>query len=75
MDPARRAMRARELLQDPLMVEAFSSIQEHCFDSWAGSKDSGAREGYWHQLQALRALKGRFEAIIEDEMIAAEQNK
>lgn len=70
MDSSRRAMRARELLQDPLMIEAFSSIQEHCFDSWAGSKDSGAREGYWHQLQALRALKGHFEAILEGEMIS-----
>ena len=67
MDPTRRAMRAREIMQDPLVVEAMASLEKHYADSWAAAKTVDAREGYWHQLHALRAFQGHFETILAGE--------
>ena len=69
MDPTRRAMRAREIMQDPLIKEALDGIEQHYRDSWAAAKTVDAREGYWHQLHALRAFKGHLQNILDGEMI------
>lgn len=66
IDPTRRAMRAREILQDPMVAEALTTLEAHYHDSWAASRDADAREGFWHQLQALRAFSGHFEAVLTD---------
>lgn len=74
IDPTRRAMRAKEILQDPMVAEAFSTLEAHYHDSWAASHDAGAREEHWHQLQSLRAFKGHFEAVLVDAQVFKANN-
>lgn len=72
-----RAEAARRLLDDPLLQEAFKTLEETCTATWKASpaRDQEGREWLWMLLQATQNLKGHFDALIATGKIAAENLK
>lgn len=72
-----RAARAEALLRDPLIVEAFESLETQFVSAWKESaiNDAEARENIYRLLQALDALKGHFRQVLEDGKLAKERLK
>jgi len=72
-----RASRVEALLQNPLINEAFEELEKGFVDAWKGSAiaDSQNREHIYQLLQALEALKGHFEKVLQDGKLAKERLK
>jgi len=74
---AERAARAEALMRDPLIVEAFETLDKEFVNAWKQSSidDQAARENIYQLLQALDALKGHFQKVLEDGRLAEERLK
>lgn len=70
-----RAARAEALLRNELFVEAFEYLDEQFIEAWKTSSvdDSEAREKLFHLMQALGAVKGYFQSVVEDGKLAKAQ--
>lgn len=62
-----RARRAQELMDDPLMVEAFQVIEDKWTQAWKHSRrvDADAREEAYRALAAAMDLRGFFQVLLE----------
>jgi hypothetical protein len=72
-----RAARAEALLNDPLIIEAFETLDKEFVSAWKESAiaDQQSREHIYQLLQALEALKGHFAKVLEDGKLAKERLK
>jgi len=72
-----RAARAEALLNDPLIIEAFETLDKEFVSAWKESAiaDHQSREHIYQLLQALEALKGHFAKVLEDGKLAKERLK
>jgi hypothetical protein len=61
-----RARRAEELINDPLLVEAFDNVKKTIETGWQDSSggDREAREHAYYLLRAVKAVEGKLKAII-----------
>lgn len=57
MRDVNRAARARALMDDELLKEAFDQLEKELTESWKKQKDAPAREQIWERIQALYAVK------------------
>ena len=60
MTPAERAQRAiaaKALLDDPLMQEAFASIEQDLTDQWKACGDPAERDNLWRTVNVMELLK------------------
>ena len=67
MDQEERERRARSLLEDPLLKEAFDVLKEDLMSRWnnSGSADLQARESIWLAMRLLDRIHGHVTSIIE----------
>ena len=67
MDQEERERRARSLLEDPLLKEAFDVLKEDLMGRWSqsGSTDLEARESIWLAMRLLDRIHGHLTSIIE----------
>lgn len=67
-----RAVRAKALMEDPLIKEAFSALEGEYYEFWKKTpiRDQDARERIFHAIQVLGKVRGHLEIIIEDGKIA-----
>ena len=67
-----RGRRAQAILEDELVVEAFTAIERRAHQAWAHSlpADSEARDLAYRDLRALRAFRAELEAFIRDGKVA-----
>jgi hypothetical protein len=72
----RRGDSANRLINDPLMVEAFTVIEAEYIAAWKATpvRDTEARERIWAHLQALGKVKGHLESVIETGKLAKKQS-
>ena len=70
-----RAAKAEALLRNELFIEAFEYLDEQFVEAWRTSNvgDEGAREKIFHLMQALGAVKGYFQSVVEDGKMAQAQ--
>jgi|TARA_S200002703_G_scaffold157273_1_gene164712 hypothetical protein len=70
-----RAEKAAALLRNELFVEAFEFLDEQFVDAWktSGIDDEEAREKLFQLMQALNAVKGYFQSVVEDGKLAQAQ--
>ena len=70
-----RAEKAAALLRNELFVEAFEFLDEQFVDAWktSGIDDEEAREKLFQLMQALHAVKGYFQSVVEDGKLAQAQ--
>ena len=70
-----RAAKAEALLRNELFIEAFEYLDEQFVEAWKTSSidDEEAREKIFHLRQALGAVKGYFQSVVEDGKMAQAQ--
>ncbi len=67
MTPDERERRARSLIEDPLLNEAFDTLKEDLMNRWthSGSTDLEARESIWLAMRLLDRIHGHINSIVE----------
>lgn len=75
IDREARAKDAAQLLENPLLVEAFAAIEHEAIEQWVGTGFGGAqdRERAWLFMKIVARVRGGLEAIVTDGKIAARQ--
>lgn len=70
-----RARRARAILEDELVREAFATLERRILESWSASRpeDWAAREGAYRDLHAARAFRAELERLIRDGQVAGRE--
>jgi hypothetical protein len=70
-----RGQRARAILDDPLVDEAFAAIERECLAEWrrAPARDVEGRERLWLMLKMAERLKAHFVNLIDSGRLAAER--
>lgn len=68
-----RAERARALLDDPLLVEVFDTLEREFFEGWSNSRSLDEREEIYNMIRVVRAVRDRLDKVVQDGMIAARQ--
>lgn len=70
-----RGEQARSLLADPLLEEAFATIEANLRDTWAATADDAVaeRERLWLMLKLLGRLRGHLTEIVETGRLAERQ--
>ena len=67
MTPEERERRARSLIDDPLLNEAFDTLKEDLMNRWnhSGSTDLEARESIWLAMRLLDKIHAHIQSIVE----------
>ena len=67
-----RARRAQSLLNDPLIKEAFETLEKDLLDSWrnSGTSDTETRESLWLAMRLLDRLHIHLQSIVETGQMA-----
>ena len=67
MTPEERERRAKVLINDPLLKEAFDTLKEDLMNRWnhSGSTDLEARESIWLAIRLLDRIHGHINSIVE----------
>ena len=70
-----RGEQARRLLADPLLVDAFATVEKTLMDAWKSSADAQERERerLWLMLRLLGAVQGHLRTALETGKLAAVQ--
>ncbi len=66
-----RGLRAGELLDNELLVEAFQSAEDHAVSDWIAAEDPHVREKAWHRVHALNEVRAELRRIVADGQYAA----
>lgn len=76
-DQVDRAARAETLLREPMITEAFETLEKEFVSAWKESSiaDQQSREHIYQLLQALEAFKGHFVKVLEDGKLAKDRLK
>jgi hypothetical protein len=69
---ARKGKQAKELLEHPLLQEAFRKVEQDCQDKWRSSALSAAdvREAAYYQLKALDILRVELSKVVDNGILA-----
>lgn len=61
-----RGLRMRDLLNDPLMQEAFQAIHDDTFAKWlkTSERESGEREDLYWLMRSVEMLKAEMQRVI-----------
>ena len=67
MTPEEKIRRAKSLIDDPLLNEAFEVLKEDLMNRWthSGSTDLEARESIWLAIRLLERIEGHIKSIVE----------
>ena len=67
-----RAHQAQALLDDPLLIEAFTTIEQEIINTWTASpsRDESGREKLWLMQQMLRRVKAHLESVVQSGTLA-----
>lgn len=67
-----RGVRARELLDNPLMVESFAAVRSEYISAWEQSpaRDAEGREKLWLMVRTMDKIRGHLEQMVDNGKIA-----
>ena len=70
-----RSERARAIIEDPLLVEAFEALDARFLAAWRQSPAGAAdvRERIWHHIQALAEVRAELQSVLTDGSLARHQ--
>lgn len=72
MDSEQRAVRARQLQDDPVFREVIDGLREEAITVWSRSKSDAQaqREFAWMMVRVISRIEDGFQAIIDDAHIS-----
>ena len=67
MDNSERELRAKNLLENELLTEAFETLRIELLGQWeqSGSHNIDQRESIWLAVRLLEKIKGHITSIVE----------
>jgi len=67
MDNSERELRAKNLLENELLTEAFETLRIELLGQWeqSGSLNIDQRESIWLAIRLLEKIKGHITSIVE----------
>jgi hypothetical protein len=60
-----RAIKAKELKENPLLPEVFKAVEENCFSSWRIANTVEMRETHWALMKALTLIRSELDVTIK----------
>jgi hypothetical protein len=63
-ETTRRAQEAKRLLDEPLLIEAFASIEADAIEEILTTNDDDTRRVLADRVNAIRALRAHLQAVI-----------
>lgn len=72
-----RGVKAKQLMENPLLQEAFQTIRSNLHDKFEGSKDgdSQARERIWMMLKVVNEVERHLETVVDTGRMAEQQRE
>ena len=72
-----RALRAQQLMDDSLLLEAFASLESDYIAAWklTPARDNDGRERLWQAVQIVAKVKDHLGSLIENGKLANAQLK
>jgi len=70
-----RAAKARAILDNEMLTEAFATLRQAYLDAWEATapRDQDARERLWMATTVLTKVAGHLETVLTDGKIASQQ--
>lgn len=67
-----QAERARAIIEDPLLVNAFNMLEQRFVNAWRFTPADATemRERLWHHLQALNEVRAELNSVLDDGTLA-----
>jgi hypothetical protein len=62
----RRAEHARQLLDDPLLMETLAAMRAETIQTWEAAVTTEAREAAWHSVRAVARLEAKLRGLVTD---------
>jgi hypothetical protein len=74
-ESTRRAKHAEVLLNDPLLKEAFASLERDYIEAWKATSvvQTDARERLWQALQIVGKVRDHLALLVADGKVAAKE--
>lgn len=72
-DTAARATHARQLLDDPLLMEALANIRMAAVKAWTstGTAQNAEREFAWLTVKVVDRIEAELQSVVDNGLIAA----
>lgn len=70
-----RGDRARALLEDPTLGEAFNVLRQGYQDKWVGSRDPAEREDLWQRVQVIDDVHRALRAFVNAGQVARHERE
>ena len=70
-----RAMRARALLEDELLIEAFDRLDAEYVKAWreTTARDDDARQRLWQAVQVIAKVRDHLRKLVNDGKLAQKE--
>jgi hypothetical protein len=70
---AGKALQAKELIENPILVEAFATLERKYLEAWRQSKpaDQEERERLWLAVGILGEIQRHLRVVVDNGIIAA----
>ena len=77
MDAAEMALKARSLLEDPLLIEIFSHLESRYINDWRNTQpaDGQKREAAHAAMRGLEDIRGRLHSLANAPKVDAHNNR
>jgi hypothetical protein len=70
---AARGTQAARVLDEPLLKEAFETLEARLIGTWQTTSDPKVRESLWYEQRALSKLRGHLKELVETGKLARKQ--
>lgn len=68
-----QADRARLIIEDPVLVAAFTALEARYIQGWRAAYDAASRDELWHRIKALDKLQDELAGVLNDGLMAREK--
>jgi hypothetical protein len=65
MTPEQRALKAKELAENPLLHEILNHAEENCISAWKMAQTAEMRERHWQTFQAISILRSELDGTVK----------
>jgi len=67
-----RAVRAKQLLEDPLFIESLDAIEKEIIEQWEAcpARDVEGRESIWRYYKTAKKFRGILQGVVESGKMA-----
>lgn len=71
----KRGTRAAQILEDPVVIEAFKSLRDDIYVKWQVAQTTEQRESLHGRLSSLNDLQAKFQSFMHDGQLAESRNR